>query len=73
MSRRNRRVVPPPRPTVRSKEKDMYAFPKLLNELRKTDLSKTDVHLLLDYLYERYEGEYRYYNRLLKDKNKMIV
>ena len=73
MTRRNRRIPAPPRPTIRHKAKDEFPFEKLLEEIKKQDLSQTDVHAIMGYLYDRYEGEYRYYNRLLKDKGKMIV
>lgn len=73
MTRRNRRIPAPTRPTFRRKDKDVLPFPELLKELKTYELSKSDVHELLEYLYARYEGEYRYYNRLLSDQNKKIV
>ena len=73
MTRRNRRIPAPPRPTIRHKAKDEFPFEKLLEEIKKLDLSQTDVHRLMNYLYAHYEGEFRYFNRLLKDKEKMII
>ena len=73
MTRRNRRIQPPPRISIRHKAKEEARFPLLLKQLQQEQLSKTDVHTLLAFLYGQYEGEYRYFNRLLKDKGKMIV
>ena len=73
MSRRNRRVVPPIRPTIRRKDKDVLPFHDVLGMLKTYDLTQNDIHELLDWIYLRYEGEYRYYNRLKTDEGKMIV
>jgi hypothetical protein len=73
MTRRTRRVVAPPRATSRSKAKEEARFPILLKQFQQEQLSQSDVHKLLEFIYARYEGEYRYFNRILKDKGQMIV